>query len=260
VLLEASGETATVHSFSDERKPFAEIPIGTIATSWTHPSNVESFLLLNYESLYFGDRIPSTLLCPNQMRNYGVVVEDTPRQYNGLSKHSIKTDEAEIGLDMDGVISYFESTKPTDAEIENSRRIVLTSDATWDPKSPDFATQELAFRDYHSTNVSSVKIVVKGFDLPELLTSEDLHHRLVLCLYVSLNDDDSHGLYSPDGRSILALSTSENKSVLTKETLAKRWGISLKAADTTIRASTQQGMLSFLHPIERRLPSSRPRH
>jgi hypothetical protein len=110
VLLEASGETATVHSFSDERKPFAEIPIGTIATSWTNPSNGESFLLLFHESLYFGDRIPCTLLCPNQLRNYGVVVEDTPRQYNRLSKHSIKTDEVEIGLDMDGVISYFEST------------------------------------------------------------------------------------------------------------------------------------------------------
>jgi hypothetical protein len=92
------------------RIPFAEIPIGTIATSWTHPSNGESFLLLFHKSLHFGDRIPCTLLCPKQMRNYGVVVEDTQRQYNRLSKHSIKTDEVEIGLDMDGVISYFKST------------------------------------------------------------------------------------------------------------------------------------------------------
>jgi hypothetical protein len=33
VLLEMSGETANVHSFSKERKPFADVPIGTIATS-----------------------------------------------------------------------------------------------------------------------------------------------------------------------------------------------------------------------------------
>jgi hypothetical protein len=100
--------------------------------------------------------------------------------------------------------------------------------------------------------------VVNGFDLPELLSSEDLHHRLVLCIYVSINDDDSDGLHSPEDRSILALSSKENKLVLTKETLAKRWGISLKAADTTIQATTQRGMLSFLRPIERRLHSSQP--
>jgi hypothetical protein len=110
---------------------FAEILIGVIATSWTHPSNGESFLLLFHESLYFSDRIPCTLLCPNQRRNYCVVVKDTPQQYNCLSKHSIKTDKVEIGLDMDGFISYFKSTKVTDAEIEISRRIILTSKATW---------------------------------------------------------------------------------------------------------------------------------
>ena len=33
ILLETSGETANVHSFSDERKPFSNVPIGTIATA-----------------------------------------------------------------------------------------------------------------------------------------------------------------------------------------------------------------------------------
>jgi hypothetical protein len=34
VLLEISGETANVHSFSNERKPFSHVPIGMIDTAW----------------------------------------------------------------------------------------------------------------------------------------------------------------------------------------------------------------------------------
>ena len=78
ILLEPSGTTATVHSFSDERKPFDQIPIGTIATSWTNPEDGITYVLCFPESLYFGDRLPTTLICPNQLRDHKTVVEDTP--------------------------------------------------------------------------------------------------------------------------------------------------------------------------------------
>jgi hypothetical protein len=61
IFLEDSGEMATVHSFSGERKPFASIPIGTIATSWTDEGSGETFVLLFPESLYFGDLFPHSL-------------------------------------------------------------------------------------------------------------------------------------------------------------------------------------------------------
>jgi hypothetical protein len=68
ILLATNGESATVHSFSEESTPFASIPIGTIATSWINDQTGETFVLLFPESLYFGERLPHTLLCPNQMR------------------------------------------------------------------------------------------------------------------------------------------------------------------------------------------------
>jgi hypothetical protein len=46
VLLETKGETATVYSFSQERKPFGEIPIGTIAMTWVSSINGESLVLV----------------------------------------------------------------------------------------------------------------------------------------------------------------------------------------------------------------------
>jgi hypothetical protein len=77
------GGTATLHSISDACKPFAAT-IGTITTSWT--SNVDGIthLLVIPESLYFGDRLGTTLLCFNQLRNHGIVVEETPRLWSAI--------------------------------------------------------------------------------------------------------------------------------------------------------------------------------
>ena len=46
VLLEDSGEVATVFSFSEESKPFDKIPIGTIATAWTFRSGTTYLCIL----------------------------------------------------------------------------------------------------------------------------------------------------------------------------------------------------------------------
>ena len=46
ILLETSGETARVHSFSDEREPFPDVPIGTIATAWVNLLSGEVIVLV----------------------------------------------------------------------------------------------------------------------------------------------------------------------------------------------------------------------
>jgi len=121
VLLETTGETATVHSFSDERKPFSDVPIGTIATSWVVPETGEVIVLVMHEALYFGDRLDHTLICPNQLRSYGIDVYDTPRQFDQTSVHAIVIPEEKliIPLDLNGVVSYFATHKPSDNDLAN---------------------------------------------------------------------------------------------------------------------------------------------
>jgi len=46
--------------------------------------------------------------------------------------------------------------------------------------------------------------------------------------------------------------------VLMKETLAQRWGIGLNAAHRTLTATTQRGVHTIIHPLEQRVPTSRP--
>jgi hypothetical protein len=146
ILLETNGETANVHSFSDERKPFSNVPIGTIATAWVDLETGEVIVLVMNEALYFGDRLDHTLICPNQLRSFGIVVDDTPKQFSPKSTHSIEVpgDNLTIPLEMNGVVSYFSSHKPSEDELENCRRITLSSDIPWDPNDSSWETQERA--------------------------------------------------------------------------------------------------------------------
>ena len=83
-----TGEYATVHIFSNEKKPFDKIPIGTAATAWTDRDGQTYILRLN-QALLFGDRLDHSLLCPNQLRHFGNKVDDVPVQFDQDSTYSI---------------------------------------------------------------------------------------------------------------------------------------------------------------------------
>jgi Reverse transcriptase (RNA-dependent DNA polymerase) len=250
ILLEPSGNVATVHSFSDERKPFGAIPIGTIATSWTDSADGITYVLCFPESLYFGDRLSTTLLCPNQLRDGGTIVEDTPRQFNPKSNHCIRIGSLTIPLMMDGVISYFESRKPTDEELKHNQRFTLTSNSVWDPHSKSFARQELALEPQYQ--VASLR---SSLPYPELYSDDDLYDRFISCVR---SENSRTTLFGDDDRYIESMSTKGGRSILTPEILARRWNIGLKTAQNTIQVTSQRGLRSFVNPIDRRLPTSQP--
>ena len=311
VLLKPSGEMATVSTFSDERKPFGSIPIGTVAMAWTNPATGERLVLVIHEALYFGDRLHHTLICPNQVRANGIVVNDTPRQFDKASMHSmlvsIESNESlEIPLVLDGVISHVpDVVKPTDDELLNCRRIELTSESEWKPYDKSFAATEAVLEE-RAKSVAAVERndqvrtdVTDGdghesrtdgpgrTDEPEVGTDEtgdedddrrtavwgpvfpdpielgdrdDFAERLIAAVSVAPDDVVGDGLEGhsnaviyPDGdhdRHVFALSTEEKRSVVTKEILARRWGIGLSAAARTLKMTTQKGLRSFVHPTD----------
>ena len=102
-----------------------DIPVGTCATAYNDPEFGKTYILLFGESLYFGDRLTHSLLCPNQIQANGNVVEDTPRQFDEKSRHGmvlqiINTEgELFIPFTLNGIISVIEGTrKPTKEELE----------------------------------------------------------------------------------------------------------------------------------------------
>ena len=134
----------TVHAYSHEYKPLKDIPVATVATLWVDPKDGQPYILIIHEALYFGDRLKSTLLCPNQLRANGLLVDDVPRQFDTKSSHSIYVpeDKLRVHLTLQGVVSGFESRKPTMEEYAEYPHIELTSPLEWEPNSCDMANKE----------------------------------------------------------------------------------------------------------------------
>jgi hypothetical protein len=95
------------------------------------------FMEGNYE---FECKIPQF----NQMQDFSIAVHDCPSQFDSLSRHAIYSPESNttIPLQLDGIISYFESFQPTDEDMVFLPHIVLTSVNEWDPYSNTFTKKE----------------------------------------------------------------------------------------------------------------------
>lgn len=147
-MLEDTGKRVSVAAYNSAYDPVSNIPIATAATTFDDPDTGISYLLVFHQAIWFGNKLDDTLLCPNQIRANGHRVDDTPQQFSESSLHSIEcTTEAgrkvTIPLTLNGVISRFETRRPTRAEIEDGcERIILTNEATWEPYSHRFTEAE----------------------------------------------------------------------------------------------------------------------
>jgi hypothetical protein len=97
-----------VSPFIEEYAPIGDILIASVATAWDNPTDGSTVILVINEALYFGNRMEYSLLCPNQLRFSGVIVNDVPPAFSAPdTPHSIVIPgKIEIPLSMRGVMSY----------------------------------------------------------------------------------------------------------------------------------------------------------
>jgi hypothetical protein len=152
-VIEFSGRTCNVVGFnrSNPNSELTDIPIVKAATAYDSPTG-ETYIIVIPQALYLGEYLDYTLLCPNQLRHNGVIVDDIPRHLAPdpeFATHSIflPEDSTRIPLELNGVISGFPTRTPTLEEIENCKWLTLTSELEWDPHSLDFAARERQIND-----------------------------------------------------------------------------------------------------------------
>ena len=101
-------ETVSVAPFIGEYSPLKDVPIASVAIAWDSPEDGRTLLLIINEALYFGDRMPHTLLCPNQLHFNGVNVYDTLKAFDPTSPHAIIIPwQAELPLQLSGVVEIY---------------------------------------------------------------------------------------------------------------------------------------------------------
>ena len=242
-----------VYGYSPERAPIAGVPLGTTATVWINPKNGQAFLLVLHQSLFFGDRMPNSLLSPNQLRSNGLIVNDVPLQFSG--KHSIvhPTAELEIPLYMNSSFSYFETHKPSDDDLEHLVRVELTSDTDW-------MSYKDTLRDNEPSQISSLytaTTVVEAapeYSSADYFPDEHLYTSLVSCVRTELT------CQSPSDSSVVIsdVRTAAARPYLSPAILAKRWSISLDAATTTLNVTTQTAVRNVHLASERKVRIKAP--
>jgi hypothetical protein len=61
------GTTCEVTPFTDAYESMKDIPIVTAATAWTNEETGETLILLFHQVLWYGKKLESSLLNPNQL-------------------------------------------------------------------------------------------------------------------------------------------------------------------------------------------------
>jgi len=243
LVLEYTDQVVNVSAYSDQLDTMQNIPIVTAATALDDLLNGTTIILILGQALYMGDKVKTTLLCPNQMRAQGIIVDDVPLHLapkNKPSTHSIYSpdDDFEIPLTMKGIFSCFATRTPTWDEIETCRHVKLTNEFSWDPHSGDFQEQELHLAE-HLTGDYNI--------LPE--------YRSIMQVTQKPQMDDNIALLFFDElslRHVVSTNTSGRSNTTTAEQLSRNWNIGLEAAKRTLKVTTQKGIRHTTQPIEQR--------
>jgi len=226
-ILELTNQSCEVYPYSDHYEPVTNVPIAKVATAYDHPVSGETYVLVFGQALYMGDHMEHTLICPNQARTNGVIVDDIPKHlsHDNKSTHSIyfPSEDVRLPLYLKGIISYLPTRYPTNDEINNCKWLIVTSDEAWNPYDDTFAEQESTYDNYHTYPVHRQK------DEREIMT----FHTEVF-------------------RNISSLSISPPRLNVTDAQIAKIFHCSPKTAARTRKVTTQKGLRSMSDHLTRR--------
>ena len=78
VVLAFTGRECDVSPYTDTYDSIKSVPIAKAGTAWTSPESGTTFILVFNEGLWMADKMEHTLVNPNQMRLFGIMVQDNP--------------------------------------------------------------------------------------------------------------------------------------------------------------------------------------
>ena len=145
-ILSYTGKECDVAPYREDYDSIPNIPIVTAATAWQSDFTGQVYIIVLNEALWMGNDMADTLVNPNQMRQFGTVVQDDPTSESPLH---IRTSDASFSMPMQirGTIVGTSTHTPTEQELQDCPRIELTSGNTWDPSKDMFTPAHRSLED-----------------------------------------------------------------------------------------------------------------
>ena len=283
IILSYTGRQCEVSPYADTYDSIKAVPIVTGATGYTSPVTGQRSILVFNEALWLGDQMQNTLINPNQLRYYGLLVKDDPYAINEPMRIESENGDVILPLHSNGTVIYLDTWTPTDQDLQQLPHITMSSPHPWNPRDVKFpktsrrVQEEMELR---SVAISSVS-TASQFDTDEpsdddrtLLDIGDMSSRMISSVRVleaptseqvrlskmkrmevsdhdfagiSAKTDDGDELFAP-----LTFQSSQRHSTVDAATLSDRWCISVAQAALTLKATTQKYKRSALLPLARR--------
>ena len=219
------GKTVSANAFTKLVPTLRDLPIANVIFAHDGDDGVVYLFRVN-NSIYLGDGMEDSLLCPNQCRENGIEIDTRPKQYcSAQTAQTMYVPELDKSFPIShhGPLPYLQVRYPTSEEMLQCDIVDLTLDSDWDPYdleiSPHIGSMSSAGQKMPTAVISALNVTkLVDFVQDDYFLFEDIDKEF---------------------RSVSAMAT-RKKDLMTPEGLSTLWGIGLKTAKRTLAATSHQ--------------------
>ena len=240
-VISTSSQKVSVSGFHPDLKSIANVRIATVAVAYDCIVTHTTYVLIFHQALFLPN-METNLLCPDQLREFGIVVNDVPLlrirpHERTVYDHSIidSSTRLHIPLRYNKPISYFNCRKPTKNEIDdniNHVHVQMTSELEWMP--------------YDSMAEQDEQMIRESLREPTyaIAASKTLHNTTLV------EESNLYNLLKNRVHATLSgVTTGDKRSIIQPDQLARRWRCSLETAKRTIERTTQRAVRDYTNII-----------
>jgi hypothetical protein len=130
------GMVSNVSPFHDSYAPMCNVKFANACFAYDSPDG-QTYILHHYYGLDFTDNMEDSILCTNQTRASGIIVDDVPKCFDvrGTTTQSLIFPQENISLPLllHNSIAYLPVRYPTDDDMNHGIDLHLSDDFPWDP-------------------------------------------------------------------------------------------------------------------------------
>jgi hypothetical protein len=138
VILHYTSRECDVSPYTEVYESVKAVPIVSGATAWTDEGTGLTYILVVNEGLWMLDTVTASLINPNQLRANGTEVQGNPFAGPMFIRNEGDEDVVSIPMFAAATNISIKMWTPTQEELDTCQRIILTSDAEWEPNDIKF--------------------------------------------------------------------------------------------------------------------------
>ena len=240
-----TNQSCSVAPFLGEYDALEDVPICSALTAATLDTG-ETIIIRLGQSLDFHTLMNKTLINPNQIRSFGLLLCDDPTDpYRNLGIQL--DDNTFLPMTMNGTTCGLMTWYPTDEELERCRIFTISDEHTWNPSQVTFQVSAMMGEARRPTYRNNSRPTLACQDFSKCL-HPDYYDEYDTCLS-TVSTCLVPTLLESQLQRVNALIDSWRYHSPSAGTLASKWGCDIEVAKQTLTCTTQENICSAIQPL-----------